>query len=144
MAAQQLVRQRRQSIILALSPAIFDSYVLTIDVAGFAQTFAERRKEIRKLSLRCAFETSNHRQRRLLRTYCDRPNRRATDQPDELAPSHSITSSARASRLLESERPRALAVLRLTTSLYWVGAWTGSSAGLAPLSIRSTYSAARA
>src|SRR6476619_188766 len=51
---------------------------------------------------------------------------------------HSITSSARASNDGGTLRPSALAVLRLMTSSYLVGACTGRSAGLSPLSIRST------
>src|SRR6185369_12428083 len=56
---------------------------------------------------------------------------------------HSITSSARASSVGGISRPRALAVLRLTTSSYLVGACTGRSAGFSPLRMRSTYEAAR-
>jgi ABC-type uncharacterized transport system substrate-binding protein len=55
------------------------------------------------------------------------------EQRNELAPFHSITSSARASSVGGISRPSALAVLRLITSSYLVGCWTGSSAGLAPL-----------
>jgi hypothetical protein len=55
---------------------------------------------------------------------------------------HSITSSALASRLAGIVRPSALAVLRLITSPYLVGACTGRSAGLAPFRSRSTYEAA--
>src|SRR5262249_15635408 len=56
---------------------------------------------------------------------------------------HSITSSARASTDVGTSRPSALAVLRLFTSSYLVGAWTGRSAGFSPLRMRSTYPAAR-
>jgi hypothetical protein len=45
---------------------------------------------------------------------------------------HSITSSARASSVGGTVRPRALAVLRLITSSNFSGAWTGSSLGFAP------------
>ena len=50
---------------------------------------------------------------------------------------HSITSSARASKLGGTSRPSALAVLRLTTSSYLVGVCTGRSAGFSPLRMRS-------
>ena len=53
-------------------------------------------------------------------------------------PTHSITSSARASSDGGTVRPSALAVLRLITSSYVVGAWTGISAGFSPLRMRST------
>src|SRR6266498_789881 len=69
--------------------------------------------------------------------------RRAAEQRDELAPSHSITSSARASSVAGTSRPSAFAVLRLITNSYLVGACTGRSAGFSPLRMRSTYSAAR-
>src|SRR5262249_5672658 len=46
---------------------------------------------------------------------------------------HSITSSARASNVGGTSMPIALAVLRLITSSYLVGACTGRSAGFSPL-----------
>ena len=65
--------------------------------------------------------------------------RRAAEQGDELAARrHSITSSARASSVGGTSRPSALAVLRLITSSYLVGACTGRSAGFSPLRMRST------
>ena len=51
---------------------------------------------------------------------------------DALRSLHSITSSARASTVPGTVRPRALAVLRLTTSSYLVGAWTGKSPASRP------------
>ena len=51
---------------------------------------------------------------------------------------YSITSSAVASSLSGILRPSALAVLRLMTSSYLVGACTGRSVGLSPLRMRST------
>ena len=65
-------------------------------------------------------------------------SRRAAEQSDELAPIHSITSSARASKVVGTFKPSALAVLRLTTSSYLVGACTGRSPGFSPLRMRST------
>src|SRR3954465_9084139 len=55
---------------------------------------------------------------------------------------HSITSSARASSVGGTVRPRALAALRLITSSILVGWMTGKSAGLAPLRIWPTYTPA--
>src|ERR1700751_3228003 len=49
---------------------------------------------------------------------------------------HSITSSARASRVSGTVRPSALAVLRFSTVSYFVGACTGRSAGFSPLRMR--------
>ena len=56
-------------------------------------------------------------------------------QQDELAPLHSIVSSASESRLSEILMPSALAVLRLITVSNLVGCSTGRSAGFAPLRI---------
>jgi hypothetical protein len=49
---------------------------------------------------------------------------------------HSITSSARASSVLETSRPSAFAVFRLMYSSTLVTCWTGKSAGFSPLRIR--------
>src|SRR5262249_10261201 len=68
----------------------------------------------------------------------DRPCSRPADERDELAPPHSITSSARASSVGGTSRPSVLAVLRLITSSYLVGACTGRSAGFSPFKMRST------
>src|SRR5215813_6450684 len=74
-----------------------------------------------------------------LRARRKRPRcRRATEQRNELAPPHSITSSARASSVGGTSSPSALAVLRLITSSYLVGACTGRSAGFSSLRMRST------
>jgi len=52
---------------------------------------------------------------------------RAAENCDELAPLHSITSSARASSVGGTPRPRALAVLRFMISSTFVICWTGKS-----------------
>jgi hypothetical protein len=81
---------------------------------------------------------------RLLRARRERPRDcRTAEQGDELAPFHSITSSARASSSGGIVRPSALAVVRLITRPYLVGACTGRSAGFSPFRMRSTYSADR-
>src|SRR5262245_5799186 len=59
---------------------------------------------------------------RLLRARRERPRGCAAEQRDELAALHSITSSARASTVAGTSRPSALAVLRLSTVSYLVGA----------------------
>src|SRR5262245_31962284 len=89
-------------------------------------------------------EQADHRHRRLLRARRKRPRgSRATEQRHELAPHHSITSSARASMIGGISRPIALAVLTLITSVNLVGRSIGKSAALAPLRMRSMYIAAR-
>jgi len=49
------------------------------------------------MRVRCAIEESDHRPRWLLPARCERPRCRAAEQRYELAPFHSITSSASAS-----------------------------------------------
>ena len=56
---------------------------------------------------------------------------------------YSITSSARASNVGGTDKPSALAVVRLMTRSNLVGCATGRSEGFAPRRILSTYSAAR-
>src|SRR5436305_13044231 len=63
---------------------------------------------------------------------------RATEQRDELASFHSITSSAATSSVFGTVRPSAFAVFRLRMLSYLVGASTDRSEGLEPLRIRST------
>src|SRR5215204_3248692 len=72
----------------------------------------------------------------MLRVRAERPRRRARKPRDELASPHSITSSARASRVGGTSRPSALAVLRLRISSTFVDCTTGRSAGFSPLRIR--------
>src|SRR5262249_20567403 len=87
---------------------------------------------------------SSHPAGGLLRPRRERPRRRrAAEQRDELAPFHSITSSARASSVGGTVRPSACAVIRLMTSSNFVACSTGRSPGFAPRKILSTYSAAR-
>src|SRR5215475_10804087 len=57
-------------------------------------------------------------------------------QRDEIAPLHSITSSARASSVGGTSRPTVLAVWELMTSSSLVDCTTGKSAGFAPLRMR--------
>src|SRR3974390_159509 len=92
----------------------------------------------------CRSEKTDHRRRWLLRAHHQRPSsRRTADKRDELASFHSMTSSARASSEGGTVRPSALAVLRLITSSYLVGACTGISAGFSPFRLRSTELARR-
>src|SRR5262249_25436280 len=132
-----------QSIVLVLRPAILDRHVLAFDVAGFTSALPECGQKVRIVGRRQAAEKPDHRHRRLLRARRERPrDYRAAEQRNEIAPPHSITSSASASSLSGTVRPSVFAVLRLTTNSYLVGACTGRSTGFAPLRMRSTYSAA--
>ena len=75
----------------------------------------------------------------LLRACCQRPcGRRATQERDELAPPHSITSSARSSSDVGSSIPSVLALFGLTTTLNFTARSIGRFAGRTPFRILST------
>src|SRR5262249_53526855 len=104
----------------------------------FLQALTECAHQVHGAFKRRAPEEPDHRHRRLLRARRERPYGSAADERDELATPHSITSSARASSVGGTSKPSVLAVLRLITSSYLVGACTGRSAGFSPFRIRST------
>src|SRR5262249_6039338 len=72
----------------------------------------------------------------LLRACRERPRGCAAEQRDELAPLHSITSSAATSSLSGTVRPSTLAASALMATSNLADGRTGRSAGLAPLRIR--------
>src|SRR5262249_47332401 len=77
---------------------------------------------------------------RLLRPRRERPRRRrAVEKRDELAPPHSITSSALASSCGGTSMPSNLAVCALMTNSNLLNCKTGRSAGFAPLRICPLY-----
>src|SRR5262245_6119144 len=138
-ATDQIGRQFRQPLGFIVRPSVFDLYVAALGEADLAQAFAECREHRCAGLGRTRIEISDHRRWRLLRPRRQRPSsRRAAEQRDELAPSHSITSSASASSDGGTVRPSAFAVARLITNWNLEGCSTGRSAGFVPLRIRST------
>src|SRR5206468_4035194 len=117
-----------------LGPAVFDRQILSVDVAGFAQSLPEGGHAEGRGLCRHAAEKADHRHRLLLRAEGARRSHHAAQQ-QQLTAVHSMTSSARARIDSGTVRPSALAVLRLTTSSNVVGCWTGRSAGFSPLRI---------
>src|SRR5262249_5162015 len=85
-SANEVSRQRRQPIIMALCPPELDRNVLAFDIAGLRKAATETGHEWFVLLGRCRIEEPDHRHRRLLRTRRDRPCSRAADERDELAP----------------------------------------------------------
>src|SRR3974390_3251737 len=130
---------------MAIQPMILDADILTLGKARLAQPLTELSSEGGSGLSASGIEERNHwgRCRGQLRAPRKRPPRRCpANHSDELASPHSITSSARASNDGGTVRPSALAVFRLMTISYLVGACTGRSAGFSPLRMRSTYRAA--
>src|SRR4051812_28976637 len=115
----------------ALCPAELDVNVLAFDVTKFTKPHPQCLHAGRGSSSGAESQVADTRYfgRLLLRPRRERPSRRAAEQRDEIAAPHSITSSARASSVGGTVRLTALAVLRLMTSSYLVGACTGKSAG---------------
>src|SRR5262249_51809257 len=133
------------SLGIATSPAFVDLQIAARLPAQLFEPLIERHQPTFGLGIvRDAHQNANvlH-SLELLRARRERPRCRAAEQRDERAPFHSITSSARASIDDGISIPRALAVFRLITSSYLVGACTGRSAGFSPLRIRTTYPATR-
>src|SRR5262249_18056600 len=110
--------------------------------AGFLQSLRERQET--RLSFRIVRSLSHEgadppHAIGLPRARRERPRgSRSAEQRDERAAPHSITSSARASKVGGTSRPSTLAVLRLIISSYLVGACTGRSAAFSPFRMRST------
>src|SRR5262249_32706482 len=108
-----------------------------LDVAGFTKALAECGQIACTIDRRRTAEESYYRHRRLLRARRERPRGcSAAENRDEVATSHSISSSASNWIELGTSRPSARAVTRLMTNSNLVDCMTGRSAGLAPLRIR--------
>jgi len=138
LTADQFVRVYRKSLVVTVSPAVFDLHIAAIDIASLAQPEAEGGHIGCVLPGRRATEKPHHRHRLpLLRVCRERPCRRAAEKGYELAPqNHSISSSAIANTPGGMVRFRAFAALRLITSSNLIGWKTGKSAGLSPLRMR--------
>src|SRR3954465_11230728 len=90
----QVSRERRQSVESSLGPSVFDDDVSALDEPGFHQSFTEGLREGAKSLGRSAVKKPDSRLHGLLRASRERPcRRRPTEQRDELAPFHSMTSS---------------------------------------------------
>ena len=101
---------------LTSAQPVVDHNILAFDIAGVLQTLRNPRRRIRE-TVR-AFRSSEIRRpaaQAAARAPGAARRRRAAEQRDELAPSHPITSSARASSVRHVE-PSVLAVLRFMTN----------------------------
>src|SRR5262249_1432936 len=106
--------------------------VLTFDQADRGKRGAKPVQEVFGIGISCE-KNADGRDFPLLRARRERPRGGAAEQRDEVATSHSITSSARPISGSGTVMPSALAVLRLMISSTFVDCWTGKSAGLSPL-----------
>src|SRR5262249_46460582 len=123
----ELCRNLGEALAASLRPTILDLDVATLVPAEFMQLLHKRGHPLSLKQRRARAQEPNGRQLcRLLRARRERPHsRRAAENRDERTSVHSITSSARASSVGGTSMPSALAVWRLMTSSYLVGACTG-------------------
>src|SRR5262245_31170865 len=110
---------------IAGSPAIVDANVAALNPSQLAPRRFECPDAQQCFCIACA-KAHNHADSSyplaLLRASRERPRqRRAAEEGDELAPLHSITSSARASSVGGTSTPSVFAVLRLTARRNLVG-----------------------
>src|SRR5258708_9178800 len=106
-------REGRQAVYLAVGIADIEDDVTAFGITERLHVGAQRFREGSTGLARENQKNTEDRHRLLLRARRNRPGRcRAAKQDDELAASHSITSSASASTLSGTVRPSALAVLR--------------------------------
>src|SRR5262249_6367332 len=130
-----------QAVGIALAPSIVDPNIAILHPSQLLQTFLEGCRPSPDLGIALVQRhppADPPQSFRLLRARRERPSRCAAEQPYERAASHSISSSARMRSDSGTSSPSALAVLRFTRSSILVGCSTGRSAGIVPLSIRST------
>src|SRR4029453_13311756 len=100
MPANQIDRKLRQSIELTLSPAKFERNVLAFDVSGLLEALAKSAQIFREGFERWGGQKLAPRARRPLRAGGERPRRRrAAEQRDELAPSHTGSWAENLARL---------------------------------------------
>src|SRR5260370_7538817 len=84
----QLSRQQRQTIVLALRPLGLDHDILALDKAGVSQAFTETGQRSCRGCGRGSTEYSNDRECRLLRARRKRPRSRTTQNAEETASPH--------------------------------------------------------
>src|SRR5260221_13706767 len=94
-ALDQLGRELRQELGLALRPAVLDRDVLAVDIAAFLEPRAERVDEVRALVGRAAVQEADEGNGALGAPDEWPGERHRSDPCYELPPFHSITSSTR-------------------------------------------------
>src|SRR5262249_22633492 len=134
----KLIRNLGVAVAAVLRPARLDRDRATLDPTEFAQSMrkSDGPQSVGRRRGR-AQEPDRRQLARLLRPRRERPrNRRATEQGDECAARHSITSSTRARSVGGISRPSNLAVCRLMIRSNLLDCTTGRSAGFVPLRMR--------
>src|SRR5262249_12343416 len=110
----ELGRNFDEALVASLRPAVLDRNIAILNPTELAQPL-QKGSDPLALNQRRRWDHESDR-RQLLRARRKGPRGSAAKQRDELAPPHSITSSARPSSGSGTVRPSALAVLRLIIS----------------------------
>ncbi|MGN6747761.1 MAG: hypothetical protein ACTHJS_04130 [Xanthobacteraceae bacterium] len=95
----EIRREARQPIEMTVSPAVFDSDILTVNVTGFLQSCAERGLKERARIAPSNVEKSDHRFGRLLRARRQRRKCSSAQNSNEFAPSHAPPPDSRRAHL---------------------------------------------
>ena len=86
LTTNEIGRQRRQSIVLTVRPAVLDRHILSVDKSSLFQAASERGDDGIVTSSRRVPEEPDHRHRRLLRSRRERPSEaRTTERGYKLA-----------------------------------------------------------
>src|SRR5258707_622992 len=120
-----------------MCPSVLNPHISAVGITNLSETFVKPGEILTPRFERCSMKNPDH-WHRLLRARRERPRHcHPADERDELAPSHSINSSARPDRGSGMVIPSVLAVLRLMYSSTFVACCTGRSAGFSPLRTRA-------
>src|SRR5262249_18809350 len=133
----KLCRNLGEAFGASLCPAIDYFNCAPVDPAMFAQPFFKGGNRLYPHLLGHSSKKPDYRPS-LLRPKWERPHCRAAENRNELAPPHSITSSARTRTCIGIFILRVSAVLRFRVVKNLVGCWIGSSLGFAPFKSLST------
>jgi hypothetical protein len=147
-AAHERIGRPLESTVVAPRVPAFDHDIAAFDVAMLAQSFDEGLPVAIRL-VECKDADARRLYRRLRLYAADEQRDDTQRQRRRVPPSrtvfrvgvHSITLSARVRSVSGTLSPSSRAVARLTENISRVGCSIGSSAGLAPLRILSTYTA---
>ena len=128
-------------LVIASVPADVQSDIAAVVPAETLQSPAEAVDALQTFSI--TFGVQHHqaddaRTARRLRRGREGPSRRTGDNTNDVAPPHSITSSAWARSVAGTAKSSARAVFKLTTSSSLADCSTGRSPGRSPLMMRST------
>src|SRR6516164_2220412 len=106
---------------MIIRPAVFDRYILVLDIAGFGQALTKGGSHRRVRPGRRAVEKPDHWHSRLLRARRERPAGHSAKQRDELASPHVPSNPAAKPTISSGSRNRVVQHSKI--------GWSGSGSG---------------